>query len=1090
MVPDRSPWLFAAVMPLLAAQTFRVGCDCGGRTAAPPCIGAECVAPADDGGEDAGLLAEDAGTDAGLPDDGGTDAGLSADGGADAGPPDDGGADAGLPDDGGADSGLPDDGGGDAGLPDDGGTDAGPPDDAGTDAGPPNDAGFDAGSLGPFDITGVTGNADVTADDWLATTVHPTANWTASTGASTYDVVIRDAADTTNVCGPLGTSATSFDFAGCSLVDGTTYLVRVTAHATGEARTATNDGFAFTVDTTPPGAFSITGATGNLDVTADAWLATTLVPTANWNAAAGASSYDVVIRSAADTVDVCAVQTISTPSFQFAGCTLVDGLAYRIRVIATDALGNATLATNDGFVFTVDDSPPAAFAITGATGGLDVTADAWLGMTLYPTANWGAAAGAASYDVVIRNAADTADACPMQTTASGLYDFSACALTDATTYLIKVTATDALGNLGPASNDGFSFTVDDSPPAAPVFSAPGSSTVVFTPGFTCAWTASDSGSGLKASGTYLVEQFSGAGCAGSPTSSGTQTAASFGLTGMAPGAAYSVRVTAYDGVGNVSSTTCSPSVTRAGAPTLTLSDPVTSSETVASNQTVDAALGGDSIAAQWCLSETQPTAPATGAAPCTGGGGAANGWYTARPTTFTLSLGDSNKTVWLWLADAAGNVSSSGASAAIDLRLGDIWLTYAVSPGNELRSRSWNATTRLWTAAAVEPVALSGGVRFLISRLAANRNLVGALSSTGTTGVLSMLESFQAPWATAFTSSAIADANTVRRGYDIAVEAVSKDVLVVYSDNGNSPKYRTFTTSWSGEASVFSTPPGAGVVEWVDLVERPGSNEITLLYADSGGVLFSVVWNGSAWATAQVQTLETTLTTLNWQTFGGAYERLSGNLLAVWSHPGAGALGFTWAVKSAASNTFGAPTEHTMMTRPGPLSIAAEPGTNRIAVAYDELTCGGGSCDDFYAAVWDGATWSYPPSPLNPDITAYYFSRTGSMPVAVGWVGTTGTAVAVYSQPAAAVSWARWTAGTGFVLQTSAAVNPAWAEQASFQLVSPAGSPVLLLLASDVSGALWAKSYDGATWANTEGGAALDTTLSNLTGVPFSAVAR
>lgn len=54
---------------------------------------------------------------------------------------------------------------------------------------------------------------------------------------------------------------------------------------------------------------------------------------------------------------------------------------------------------------------------------------------------------------------------------------------------------------------------------------------------------------------------------------------------------------------------------------------------------------------KWCLSEYQVTKPDTAESPCVGGLGAAQGWYEGvPPTSFTLSVNDGPKTVYIWAA--------------------------------------------------------------------------------------------------------------------------------------------------------------------------------------------------------------------------------------------------------------------------------------------------------------------------------------------------------------------------------------------------------------------------------------------------------
>jgi hypothetical protein len=102
-----------------------------------------------------------------------------------------------------------------------------------------------------FNITGVTGGADVTADSMLWGTTFATTNWNASVGADVYNVMIRNSADTSTVCSLTNTPTHTFNFSGCPLTNGISYRIKVTAtDAAGNSMDATNNGFLFTVDST------------------------------------------------------------------------------------------------------------------------------------------------------------------------------------------------------------------------------------------------------------------------------------------------------------------------------------------------------------------------------------------------------------------------------------------------------------------------------------------------------------------------------------------------------------------------------------------------------------------------------------------------------------------------------------------------------------------------------------------------------------------------------------------------------------------------------------------------------------------------
>ena len=158
-------------------------------------------------------------------------------------------------------------------------------------------------------------------------------------------------------------------------------------------------------------------------------------------------------------------------------------------------------------------------------------------------------------------------------------------------------------------------------------------------------------------------------------------------------------------------------------------------------------------------------------------------------------------------------------------------------------------------------------------------------------------------------------ANSGKRGFDVAFEALSGDILVVYSNNTPTPVYRARSGgTWSAETAlplndgVGPNPdPNTGIVHWIELASRPGSNEIALGYSDANNDLVVIVWNGTQWLTATAVALETTLTTFTPTTvvenrcFDLAYESLSGDLMAAW---GSSTLnGFTSAIRPAASST-------------------------------------------------------------------------------------------------------------------------------------------------------------------------------------------
>ncbi|MCB0391030.1 MAG: hypothetical protein KDD58_07060 [Bdellovibrionales bacterium] len=100
-------------------------------------------------------------------------------------------------------------------------------------------------------------------------------------------------------------------------------------------------------------------------------------------------------------------------------------------------------------------------------------------------------------------------------------------------------------------------------------------------------------------------------------------------------------------------------------PTLILTDSDAIAAGYTNQRLTDVSIVNDSSAVQWCLSETQVTAPINGSASCIGGTGPLNGWYTVKPTTFGVSVSEGSKTVYLWIADDTGDVNTNISSFSI-----------------------------------------------------------------------------------------------------------------------------------------------------------------------------------------------------------------------------------------------------------------------------------------------------------------------------------------------------------------------------------------------------------------------------------------
>ena len=198
---------------------------------------------------------------------------------------------------------------------------------------------------------------------------------------------------------------------------------------------------------------------------------------------------------------------------------------------------------------------------------------------------------------------------------------------------------------------------DRSPPMALNFISPASAITVGASQFEFTWLTSDAGlAGLSLTQPFELRLYNSNNCTGGVVSTSNPMTASQTVTGLVDGQTYTASVTVRDEAGNASTAFCSPAITvAASAPVLALSD---STNTIIPNQSsfaktlnISANISNDAAANQWCLSETQSSAPT--AMSCSG-----TGWVGARPNSFVLSAGDGNKTVYLWIKDVVNNVVS------------------------------------------------------------------------------------------------------------------------------------------------------------------------------------------------------------------------------------------------------------------------------------------------------------------------------------------------------------------------------------------------------------------------------------------------
>ena len=439
--------------------------------------------------------------------------------------------------------------------------------------------------------------------------------------------------------------------------------------------------------------------------------------------------------------------------------------------------------------------------------------------------------------------------------------------------------------------------------------------------------------------------------------------------------------------------------------------------------------------------------------------------------------------------------ATHGAPPARDA--GDVRIALGVSGERRLALRTFDASDSLLTSALFTPPTSETvrWVRGVLSPLANSEELVAVLGETGAQAELELLRWTGDTWLADWTASGIVAADAGRAGFDLAYEAASGQALVVYSDGGATPVYRTLENgAWSDEASLPLNDGGgpdpdtnAGTVQWVELTSRPGSDEVALAFADDADDLVALVWDGTQWLTATATTLETALTTnagtgeLENRAFDAAYEASTGDLVIAWGRSGAN--GFHWSSKAAGSTAWSVAAQVLALSADtaSQVDLASDPASHRIAAVAVDVR---GGIERVGAATWDGSGW-VDAGELDSQIRDANDAAVGDTPGAVAWLAD-GTAVCVYTDDSSGrLDWASWSSSLGWELRTDFAVA-GLGQAESVQLERAAGGASVLALLADDAGAVFALRYDGSDWVVANGGAALTSSAASTGSRPFS----
>ncbi len=312
--------------------------------------------------------------------------------------------------------------------------------------------------------------------------------------------------------------------------DGTWYVHAAARNAAG--LWSPTQTFPFNVDTTAPGAATVTSSTHPLSASTYAGRTAAFTWTAPSDTS-GVSAYAVTVDQSSSTLPSSTGTTQSAASY--ATTVSADGIWY-LHVRARDKAGNWS-ASAAHYAFTVDSTLGLLPTVTSSTHP-DQTAA--YKATVFK-ATWTTSGTATGYSYTVDSSATTVPDTTADSTTAGYTGTVAQG-----TWYLHVRAVNSAGTWGPAAH--YRFTVDTAAPAAPAVSSPD------FPDDAWAGDAGDTGTFTLTSADKGLDTFTYALDGGTATTVAASAAAAIDLTPASEGS-HKLTVTATDKAGNTSAAT-------------------------------------------------------------------------------------------------------------------------------------------------------------------------------------------------------------------------------------------------------------------------------------------------------------------------------------------------------------------------------------------------------------------------------------------------------------------------------------------------------------------------------------------------------
>lgn len=346
----------------------------------------------------------------------------------------------------------------------------------------------------------------------IASTTDIYIHWSPASYATGYNIELYEGSSVsgTLVWSQYGCSSTNTKATGLSA--GTQYTVKIYAYNSIGNGSASRE----TVWTIPPAMGAISGSV------------TETTFTGSWSPVKGATSYTVMLRRGS-TSGGAFVSMISTSDTSYTFTGLSTGTTYYFEVFPSNPSGNGDSSHIVKTTLWTYPSAPTLFTITPIDKGFNC--------------RWNASSNATSYRVEAYHAStgqyiNYATTTRTSVTISGLNEY--------VTYQLKLYAQNGLGNSTAVYATG--TTLDVTPPTVTITSKDSTGKMYI------AWSASDTGSGLRSTSTYLVQITSNGGTTYVGSTYTTNNYYSFTADAngneFVDGGVYYMRVIAYDAHGN------------------------------------------------------------------------------------------------------------------------------------------------------------------------------------------------------------------------------------------------------------------------------------------------------------------------------------------------------------------------------------------------------------------------------------------------------------------------------------------------------------------------------------------------------------